>query len=139
MDIKNGIMETNEILTSLKKALAGLEIAEFEMNRPHEDVVSMSVCYGARQSLISLLQLYLEGENLTPSKNIKELYNECLKRDNRFAGINLTSIRCNEIHNEDCEGRYCLSVDKVSECVKVAKEVKTLVLEKFKINESELN
>ena len=62
MDIKNGIMETNEILTSLKKALAGLEIAEFEMNRPHEDVVSMSVCYGARQSLISLLQLYLEVE-----------------------------------------------------------------------------
>ncbi len=131
-------METNEILTSLKKALASLEIAEFEMNRPHEDVVSMSVCYGARQSLISLLQLYLAGENSAPSSNIKELYNECLKRDNRFASIDLTSIRCNDIQHEECEGRYCLSVDKVSECVTVAKAVKELLLEKLKINESEL-
>ena len=57
-------MATNEVKKSMKDALSELRIAEFELNRPHEDVVSMSVCYSARHSLNSLLRTYLMSNNV---------------------------------------------------------------------------
>ena len=134
-------METTEIINSLKNALAELRIAEMELNRPHEDVVSMSVCFGARNSLNSLLKTYLMSNNIdsATSNNTKELLNQCLEFDNRFSTLDISSMMCNELNHEGCDGKYCLSVSKVDECVTLANQVKSIVLEKLKINESEFN
>ena len=134
-------MVTNEIRLSLKQAFTELQNAESELNRPHEDVVSLSVCFGARQSLISMLRLFLNVSNSVKNtdSSINDLFNQCVKLDDRFSKIDLSAIRCNEIDHEACEGKYCLEVNKVGECVAAAKQVKLLLLEKLMINESELN
>ena len=134
-------MATNEVKKSMKDALSELRIAEFELNRPHEDVVSMSVCYSARHSLNSLLRTYLMSNNVDHKNgnSLKDLLNECIKIDNQFSKLDVSSVLCNDIHHEVCDGKYCLTVDKVNECVTLANQVKSIVLEKLKINESEFN
>lgn len=134
-------MVTSEVINSLKAALSELRIAEFEMNRPHEDVVTMSVCYSARHSLNSLLRTYLMSTNIDPNtgKSLRELLDLCVAQDKRFSQLNITDVLCNSIHHESCDGKYCMSVEKVNECVTAANQAKDIVLEKLKIKESELN
>ncbi len=133
-------MVTNEIRNALKQALTELHIAEYELNRPHEDVVTMSVCYSARQSLISMLRLFLMSNDVesVKSNNLKELLNQCIKINNQFSKIDVSDILCKELNQEACDGKYCHTVDKVDECVIVAKKFKTLILGILKINESEM-
>lgn len=130
-------MVTNEIRNALKQAVTELSIAEFELNRPHEDVVTMSVCYSARHSLVTMLRLFLMSNDVGQIKGntLKELLNQCIRIDNQFSKIAISEILCNELDHEACDGKYCLTVDKVNECVTVANQFKMLVLEKLKINE----
>ena len=134
-------MVTNEIRNALKQAITELRIAEFELNRPHEDVVTMSVCYSARHSLVTMLRLFLMSKDVdqNPGNSLKSLLNQCCIIDDQFSKISLSEILCNELDHEACDGKYCLTVDKVNECVTVTNKFKTLVLEKMKINESEMN
>lgn len=134
-------MITPEIIDSLKAALTELRIAEIEMNRPHEDVVSMSGCYSARHSLNSLLRTYLMSVNADPNagKSLRELLDMCVAKDARFSKLNINDVLCNTIHHEVCDGKYCMSVEKVNECVTAANHAKEIVLENLKIKESELN
>lgn len=134
-------MVTNEIRNALKQAVTELSIAEFELNRPHEDVVTMSVCYSARHSLVTMLRLYLMSKDVDQSKgnSLKDLLDQCIKIDSQFSKIDVSDILCNELDHKTCDGKYCLTVDKVNECVAIAKQFKILVLEKLKINESEMN
>lgn len=134
-------MVTHEIRNALKQAVTELHIAEFELNRPHEDVVTMSVCYSARHSLVAMLRLYLMSKDVDQIKGntLKALLNQCISIDNQFSEIAISDILCNELDHDACDGKYCLTVDKVNECVAVTNKFKTLVLEKLKINESEMN
>jgi hypothetical protein len=130
-------MVTDEIRNSLQQALTELRIAEFELNRPHEDVVTMSVCYSARHSLVTMLRLFLMSNDVDQSKgnSLKDLLNQCINIDSQFSTIDVSEILCNELDHQACDGKYCLTVDKVNECVAVTNKFKTLVLEKMKINE----
>lgn len=134
-------MVTNEIRHALKQALTELHIAEYELNRPLEEVVTMSVCYSARQSLVTMLRLYLMSNNIDQVKgnSLKDVMNQCISIDNQFSKINVSAILCKDLNHEACDGKYCMTVDKVVECVTVANQVKILVLEKMKINEREMN
>jgi uncharacterized protein (DUF4213/DUF364 family) len=134
-------MVSTEVISSLKEALTELRIAEFELNRPHEDVVAMSVCYSARLSLNSLLRTYLLSNNQDPNlgKSSRELLEKCISIDGKFSAIPISALQCNSINHEACDGKYCMSVDKVSECLNAANQAKEIVLETLKIKESELN
>ncbi len=134
-------MVTNEIRSSLKQALTELRIAEHELNRPHEEVVTMSVCYSARQSMTSMLRVFLLSHSMNHNEgnSLKNILNQCIKIDDQFSKIDVSAVLCNGMNHDECDGKYCLTVDKVNECVSAANQFKTLVLEKLKINESELN
>ena len=134
-------MVSTEVFNSLKEALTELRIAEYELNRPEEDVVTMSVCYSARHSLNSLLRTYLMSNNLNPneSKNSRELLDQCIALDKQFSTVHISALQCNSINHEACDGKYCMSVDKVTECLTAANQAKAIVLEKLKLKESELN
>ena len=133
-------MGTSEIHSSLKQALTELQIAEFELNRPHEDVVKMAVCYSARHSMNTLLRLYLLSNNSknNEEKSLTELHNECVKIDNDFSAIDISDIHCNNLNRSERDGKYCLTVEKVHDCVAIANLYKTIILTKLKINVNEL-
>lgn len=140
MDLKNSIMETTEIKDLFKQANKKLKIAEDEINRPTEDVVTFSGCLLARQSINAMLQLFLlsKSVNYNYGKSLSELLNKCIEVDNQFASIELNKVICNELNQAECESNYCLSINYVTDCIAVANQLKSLVMNKLEITEREL-
>ena len=133
-------MMTNEIHTSLKNVLSQISLVEQELNRPHEDVVALTVCLGARKTISELMNIYLLSNSIANNENksLDNLLNECKKIDTQFEQIDLSKIVCKEMNTTECDGKYCLDPKNVSDCVVVANKLKTIVLNKLAISESEL-
>jgi len=133
-------MMTNEIHTSLKNVLSQISLVEQELNRPHEDVVALTVCLGARKTISELMNIYLLSNSIANNENksLDKLLNECKKIDTQFEQIDLSKIVCKEMNTTECDGKYCLDPKNVSDCVVVANKLKTIVLNKLAISESEL-
>ena len=131
---------TNEIHTSLKNVLSQISLVEQELNRPHEDVVALTVCLGARKTISELMNIYLLSNSIANNENksLDNLLNECKKIDTQFEQIDLSKIVCKEMNTTECDGKYCLDPKNVSDCVVVANKLKTIVLNKLAISESEL-
>ncbi len=64
--------ELTDIRNSLKTVLNHLKMSETELNRPNEDVVTLSVCLGARQSLSTLMRIkrLFKIHNLLPVEDV---------------------------------------------------------------------
>lgn len=133
-------MVTTEIKNSLKQALTELKIAEYELNRPNEDVVTLSICLTARQSMSAMLRLFLLSKSINHNagKSLCNLLNQCKKVDTQFESIELSKILCNELSQSECENKYCLSTQNVTDCITVANRIKLIVLNRLKLNESEI-
>ena len=133
-------MVTTEIKKSLKQSIVELKIAEYELHRPNEDVVTMSVCLTARQSMSKMLRLFLLSKSINHNagRSLCNLLIQCKKVDTQFESIKLNKVLCNELSQGDCENKYCLSNVSVTNCIEVANQIKVLVLQKLKLSESEL-
>lgn len=133
-------MITSEIKNSLKQAISNLKVAENELNRPVADVVTLSLCLTARQSIYSLLQVFLLSKDTKfgTGKSLDFLFNQCKTIDKQFDSINMSKILCNDLNQKECEKEYCLSAHKVTDCISVANQIKFLVLNKLKLTENEL-
>ncbi|MHB8258806.1 MAG: hypothetical protein ACYDCN_01765 [Bacteroidia bacterium] len=133
-------MVATEIKKSLKQSIVELKIAEYELHRPNEDVVTMSVCLTARQSMSKMLRLFLLSKSINHNagRSLCNLLIQCKKVDKQFESIKLSKVLCNELSQADCENKYCLSNASVTNCIEVANQIKVLVLQKLKLSESEL-
>lgn len=134
-------MGTNEIRELLKSAIADLNTAENELKRPNEDVVALSACMCTRQSMKGIMKLYLLAHSLKGSEDLslKELMVQCIRVDKQFATIDLSRINCKDMSPPVCDEKYCLSLENVSHCIEAANQLKALVLEKLKIDKSEMD
>lgn len=133
-------MVTTEIKNSLKEALTELKIAGYELNRPNEDVVTMSVCLTARQSMNALMRVFLSSKGIPADKelNLESLLKKCKKADKQFEFVNIKQMACKDLGQSEYENNYCLSTQSVTGCMEIAKQLKMLVLEKLKLTEEEL-
>ena len=105
-----------------------LNFASKEMQRAEEDVTAYTVCFNARQSIVNYLISYLlkNGEELKKPVTVEGLMNQCRSVDGRFDLIDISKIFCK--HDEDDE-EFCLNVQKVGECLKVAKQTRAIALD----------
>jgi hypothetical protein len=133
-------MKSNELTGIMKLAISELRIAENELNRPNEDVVTMSICLTARHSMKLLLRTFLLSKSIPHSKenSLTNLLNKCKIIDSQFESISLGKIFCNEMSEAECRDQYCLSTKNVIHCMAVALQLKQLILNKLEINESEI-
>ncbi len=132
-------MGTNEIKDLLKQAVEKLRIAEDELNRPCEDVVTLSVCLMARQYMSAMIRLFLLSKSIEhkEEESLSNLLNQCKAVDKQFESINLSKVFCCELNNAECENTHCLSIEKVNNCITIANQVKLIVLNKLKLSEIE--
>lgn len=133
-------MERNEIYNSLKEVAKHLRIAENELSRPNEDVVTLSVCLASRRSVNTLMETFLKANSAEKFENnsLDELLSQCKKIDKQFETVDLSKVACKEKNTSECDGKYCLSHERVSDCVNVANQLMAIVLNKLSIKESEI-
>ena len=106
-----------------------LQRAMDELNRPEEDVVSLSVCKGTKMTLDLFISAYLLKNNIDPSSmdSVIQRYEKCLILDPTFDKIDIYQLDC--MDEKGCDAsRYCLSVDKVHDCLKIAEDIRTKVV-----------
>ncbi len=132
-------MITNEIKSSLKTAIEKLRIAEDELYRPSEDVATLSVCLIAHQYMRSIMRVFLLSESIEhdEAESLYDLLNHCKAADEEFQSINFNNMFCFELNEPQCDNNYCLSIEKVNNCISIANQVKLHVLNKLKLTELE--
>jgi hypothetical protein len=112
----------------LNEANLYLNRAELELNKPHEDVMTLSVCQGTKLAIDNFLKAYLIKHQIDDVENgdLLARYNQCLAFNPAMKNIDLKTFDC--IHDDHCEmADYCMSISKVEKCVRVAKDLRNLI------------
>lgn len=123
-------------IKSLKQLLADLKIAENELCRPQEHVVAFSVCYTVQQSVHSMMRLFLLSKGINAGSGISmlELFKECCRVDGDFCAVPFGNIFCKDYKLEECNGKFCQSLIKVTDCLEIATQVKSIIQKKLPVN-----
>ncbi len=111
----------------LSKGIKKVNLAEEELMKPHNDIVSFSVCSNARSSIHLLLESYLLKHKIPfkEQESIALLLERCALNDKRFKSVDITNIDCRHTATKES---YCSGVDKVNSCYNTAKKIEELVL-----------
>ena len=130
-----------KIKDSLKQSVKALKKAEVEINRPTEDVVTLSVCLTARQSMSSMMRIFMLSNSINhvDGPSINNLLDQCKTVDKQFESIDLSKMICKGLSTTECQNKYCLSIQNVSDCVETANQIKRLVMKKLQFSESEID
>jgi HEPN domain-containing protein len=115
------------------EAIQKMKQASKELYRPEEDVVSYLVCKNAQSAIHNFLKGYLlrEGIQTEAHETIENLYNRCLKINERFEKVNLAGFNCQSL---DTTSRYCDGAKKVSRCFDIADSLDTFLRSEKVIN-----
>jgi hypothetical protein len=120
-------MNTNrtEGLFALAEEL--LNAAKHEQERAEEDVVSHLICANSRQSIANYLAGYLLQKNIPIEHPVSlvSLKEQCISLDARSELLDLGEINC---RGDLKDRQYCLELDKVGTCLKIAQHTRSIVL-----------
>ena len=130
-------MITEAISSSLKMVARQLSEAETELNRPQDDVVTISACQTIRNSMKDMMEIYLSANAIPLKQNasLDDLLIQCTGSSQAFSAVDLSNIECKGIGHNHCDGKYCLSVDNVTFCVNAANQLKSVVWNEFKVSD----
>ncbi len=112
----------------LNEANLLLNRAAEELNKPYEDVMTLAVCQGTKMAIDNYFKAYLTKHQIEDVEkgDLISRYEKCIAFKPDFAKIDLTSFEC--INDEKCSMTdYCMTISKVSECVKVGEGLRTLI------------
>ncbi|MBT8191196.1 MAG: hypothetical protein HKN67_11505 [Saprospiraceae bacterium] len=100
--------------------------ADNELNRPEEDVVSPLVCNISRLAIRKYLTGYLLKNGIEPDipTTMGSLLEQCRSHNKSFENIDFSPINC---HEEEHDTDYCLNVEDVGGCYKVAQFTEDIV------------
>lgn len=110
----------------LEKAIKNIESANEELMKPHDAIISYSVCTNSKLAIKFLLESYLIKNSISINKNesLALLLERCIILDEKFKSVDLSKINCR--HNTSSTS-YCSSVEKVNACYDTAKEIELLI------------
>ena len=133
--VKLLLMLTKQNIESLKMAYRDILNAESELNRPHEDVVTLSACQSVRNAMKQMMSVYLNVHEVAVSNDpsLNDLAELCIQSSPAFSAIDLSNIECKGIGHSKCDGKYCLSIENVSCCLSAANKLKDLVWWELKV------
>ena len=105
-----------------------LRIASEEVQRAEEDVITHTICFNSRQSIINYLASFLHRQGVEPKQPVTMagLMEQCRDIDGRFNLIDINEFGCK---HDDHPEAYCMGVDKVADCLRVAKQARAIAVE----------
>lgn len=103
-----------------------LKIANEELFKPEEDVVSYLVCKNSQYAIEAYLKGYLShrGFETHDQETLDGLFERCKTLDPKFKKIEIGVISCKA---DKIDSRYCTDVAKVSSCFDTADSLDTLL------------
>ena len=103
-----------------------LKIANEELFKPEEDVVSYLVCKNSQYAIEAYLQGYLNrrGFETHDKETLEGLFERCRSLDPKFNKVEIGVINCKD---SAIDSRYCSDVEKVSSCFNTADSLDTLL------------
>lgn len=103
-----------------------LHIANEELFKPKEDVVTYLVCKNSQGAIENNLKGYLtlRGFETHENESLEGLLNRCISLDVKFKRIDLNTIDCKA---NRIDSRYCNEVSKVSTCFETADNIDTFL------------
>lgn len=110
----------------LSKAQKKIQLAEEELMKPNEDVVSFSICNQSKSAIKILLESYLIKHNINfnDQEPLALLLERCTIHNPNFKSIDLSSFNCRNTSNSQ---NYCDDINKVSNCLSIAKQIEALI------------
>jgi hypothetical protein len=128
-------MNKQQLQNAIHQAEQELALAQKEINRPHEDVVTLSACQNLRSSMRHLMIQYLLSKGVQSNElmSLEQLMDLCIISNESFSSVPISAIKCKGLHGEQCDGKYCLSVENVGCCIDAATDLKNIVLEELNI------
>ena len=126
-------MEKQKAKQLLTEADALLVEANAESQRSSSAVVTHMVCGSTRKIMHDYLSSYLIEKGGDPEKceSLAGLLEQCLELDPRFEKVDLGTLDVCYREKCDNESVYCLSVEKVSNCLLVANQTKSLIYDEI--------
>ena len=108
------------------KAKEQLHIANEELFKPKEDVVTYLVCKNSQHAIENNLKGYLtlRGFETHENESLEGLLNRCVSLNPKFKNIDLNAIDCKATK---IDSRYCNEVSKVSTCFETADSLDTFL------------
>ena len=102
-----------------QEASEKLDLANTEISRPPEDIVSYLVCKNAQFAIENYLKgfLFQHGVDASNYTTIDILFEQCKLVNNKFERINLSMINCK---SEQFSTAYCNDIPRVSNCFNIA-------------------
>ena len=128
-------VDINNLMISAER---DLELAENELRKSFEDVVSSQVCIHSRRALYKFLQalsaMYAEehNESIGIHTTIEKLIDFASRYNTTLRHINFSYLhcKCNDLKTSENKNLHCPSVHKVRYCVGLAKSVQQIIREK---------
>lgn len=128
-------VDTNNLMLSAER---DLKLAENELSRSPEDVVSSKVCIHSRRALYKFLQalsvLYAKenSESIAINTSIEKLIDFTSRYNTTLSDINFSYLYCicNDLTTNEEKNLYCSGVHKVRYCAGLAKSVQQIICEK---------
>ena len=128
-------MNTHQLQQAIHKAEQELLIAQQEMNKPHEDVVTLSACNNLRSSMRHLMIQYLlsKGVQSNEHMSLDQLMDLCIIANENFSRVPIAALKCKHLEGGQCDTKYCLAIENVDCCMQAATDLKNIVLEELNI------
>ena len=120
-------MQNKNVDVLINEADQLLDKAVEELQRSEEDVIAHMVCHNSRQSIVNYLASFLikNGEQLKEPVTMASLMDQCRAVDGRFELVDISQIFCrHDVEDEE----YCLNVDKVADCLRIAKQTRGIAI-----------
>jgi hypothetical protein len=103
-----------------------LKIANEELFKPEEDVVSYLVCKNSQYAIEAYLKGYLNhrGFETHDKETLEGLFERCRSLDPKFNKVEIGVINCKA---SAIDSSYCSDVEKVSSCFNTADSLDSLL------------
>ena len=103
-----------------------LKIANEELFKPEEDVVSYLVCKNSQYAIEAYLNGYLNhrGFETHDKESLEGLFERCRSLDSKFNKVEIGVINCKA---STVDSSYCSDVEQVSSCFDTADSLDTLL------------
>ena len=119
-------MQNPKVDMILKQADTLLSFAKEEMKKSENELITYQACNNSRESIRKYLTSFLVKNNIEPKVpvTLAKLLDQCKAIDKKFALIDLSDILC---HHDSTYDDYCLEVEKVNQCLKIAEQTQKIV------------